>query len=79
MSDAGAEGSGWNPRQYASGAPNVAGRNGSPCTEVVGGLMEKILSRPNMLAALERVVSNKGAPGVDGMPVGALIGYVTQH
>ena len=33
------------------------------------GLMEKIVSRGNMMAAHSRVVSNMGAPGMDGMPV----------
>lgn len=31
--------------------------------------MEEMLSRDNMMAALRRVVANKGAPGIDGMPV----------
>lgn len=31
--------------------------------------MEEVLSRPNMLAAYHRVMSNKGAPGVDGVTV----------
>ena len=34
--------------------------------------MEEVLSRPNMLAAYRRVMSNKGAPGVDGMTVDEL-------
>jgi retron-type reverse transcriptase len=29
--------------------------------------MEKVVERSNILAALERVERNKGAPGVDGM------------
>lgn len=32
-------------------------------------LMEEVLRRENLLKALKRVVSNKGAPGVDGMSV----------
>ena len=31
--------------------------------------MEEVLSRPNMLKAYHRVVGNKGAPGIDGIPV----------
>ena len=38
--------------------------------------MEKIVSRGNMMAAYSRVVSNKGAAGVDNMPVTALKGYL---
>ena len=41
--------------------------------------MEEIVSRGNMMAALSRVVSNKGAPGVDDMPVTALKGYLQEH
>ncbi|HKT53145.1 MAG TPA: group II intron reverse transcriptase/maturase [Caulobacteraceae bacterium] len=32
-------------------------------------LLEAILSRENMMAALRRVMANKGAAGIDGMPV----------
>ncbi|MCA9190847.1 MAG: group II intron reverse transcriptase/maturase [Planctomycetales bacterium] len=37
--------------------------------------MEEVLSRGNMLMAFNRVVSNKGAPGIDGMTVDELWGY----
>lgn len=36
------------------------------------GLLEQVLSRENLLRALKRVVSNGGAPGVDGCTVDAL-------
>lgn len=42
-------------------------------------LMESILERGNMDRALARVVSNKGAPGVDGMTVGQLRGYLKRR
>jgi len=42
-------------------------------------LMERILERGNMLEALRRVESNKGAPGVDGMKTTQLRGYVRRH
>jgi RNA-directed DNA polymerase len=35
--------------------------------------LEKVLCRENMLRAYQRVVSNKGAPGVDGMTVDELM------
>jgi len=41
--------------------------------------MEKIVSRSNLVAALARVVSNKGAPGIDAMPVTALRGYLIEN
>lgn len=33
------------------------------------GLMERVVSRPNMMAAYKRVKQNKGSPGIDGMTV----------
>lgn len=42
-------------------------------------LMESICGRENMLEALQRVESNKGAPGVDGMKTAQLRGYLRRH
>jgi RNA-directed DNA polymerase len=42
-------------------------------------LMENILERGNMFRALDRVRKNKGAPGVDGMNVNQLSGYLKSH
>ncbi|WP_410331402.1 group II intron reverse transcriptase/maturase [Marinobacter sp.] len=42
-------------------------------------LMEQVLERPNLMCAYQRVVSNKGAAGVDQMPVTALKGHLQQH
>jgi len=42
-------------------------------------LLEAILSRENMMAALRRVVANKGAPGVDGLPVEQLWAHLVEH
>jgi RNA-directed DNA polymerase len=42
-------------------------------------LMEKILERNNLLEALKRVESNKGAAGVDGVSTRQLRAYVQQH
>jgi RNA-directed DNA polymerase len=41
-------------------------------------LMEEVLRRENMLRALRRVRSNKGAPGVDGMSVEELVPYLKE-
>jgi RNA-directed DNA polymerase len=41
--------------------------------------MEEVCGRENCLRALKQVKSNKGSPGVDGMKVGELPGYLKQH
>ena len=43
------------------------------------GLWEQIFSRDNLMAALKRVQSNGGAPGVDGMTVDELPGHLRAH
>ncbi|MBF8798546.1 reverse transcriptase domain-containing protein, partial [Pseudomonas aeruginosa] len=42
-------------------------------------LMERVLAPANLKRAYQRVVSNKGAPGADGLPVAALAGYVKHY
>ena len=42
-------------------------------------LMEEICERENLKEALKRVKANKGSPGVDGMTVGELPGYLKEH
>jgi RNA-directed DNA polymerase len=41
--------------------------------------MEEVCGRENCLQALKRVKSNKGSPGIDGMRVSELPGYLKQH
>src|SRR5712691_9602421 len=42
-------------------------------------LMEEVCERANLKEAVRRVQANKGSPGVDGMTVDDLPGYLTQH
>ena len=42
-------------------------------------LLERVLSRPNLQAALKRVRQNKGSPGIDGMSVEELPQYLREH
>jgi RNA-directed DNA polymerase len=42
-------------------------------------LMEEVCERENCKQALARVKANKGSPGVDGMTVHGLPGYLQQH
>ena len=43
------------------------------------GLLEEVLRRENLMGALKRVRSNRGAPGVDGTTVEALSPYLKKH
>jgi RNA-directed DNA polymerase len=43
------------------------------------GLMEWVVSRPNMKSALKRVRKNKGSPGIDGMKTEELLPYLWDH
>ena len=42
-------------------------------------LMEKILDRDNLNKAYQRVKSNKGAPGIDGMTVEEALPWLKEH
>jgi Group II intron, maturase-specific domain len=41
--------------------------------------MEEVCERENCWQAYKRVKANKGSPGIDGMKVGELSGYLKQH
>jgi RNA-directed DNA polymerase len=41
--------------------------------------MEEVCDKENLKRALRRVKANKGSPGIDGMKVGELPGYLKQH
>lgn len=55
-------------------AASVTWTNAEPDT-----LMERVLASANMKRAYQRVVSNKGAPGADGMTVAELADYLKQY
>ena len=46
---------------------------------MVSDLMEQVVDRENMIRAWKRVRANKGSPGVDGMTIGDLTGYLREH
>ncbi len=57
------------PRGTAGGpSPSPAQGGATPRGGQDSGLMEQVVARENMLAALKRVERNGGAPGVDGIP-----------
>jgi RNA-directed DNA polymerase len=66
---------GRNPQRPIAGVPNptASQENSNPRDE---RLMEEVLSKENMIKAMNRVESNQGAAGVDDMPVGELRNYL---
>ena len=49
------------------------------CENKQNHLMEKVVERKNLTAALKRVMQNKGAPGIDGMKVEELLPYLNKE
>jgi|LGOV01.1.fsa_nt_gb group II intron reverse transcriptase/maturase len=78
MSGAMAKGSDQKSPEYANGVTRGTATKEEPCPETQR-LLDMILSRENMQAAYQRVVSNKGAAGIDKMTVGELGDYLRQN
>jgi RNA-directed DNA polymerase len=57
----------------------AVGASGRDTPVGVEGLMERVVERGNLLAALRRVKQNGGSPGIDGMTVEELPGYLCEH
>ena len=69
------------PRQ-AAGIPQdelVAGPSGQPGSIHPQALLAQVLERANLQRALKQMRQNKGAPGIDGMSVDELPGYLRHH
>ena len=71
-------GRGRNPREYGAVHLSATATKGHSSPEELK-LMEVVVGRENMLRALKRVEANKGAPGVDQMPVTQLRPYLKEH
>src|SRR6202521_5820336 len=67
------------PRVSAEGTETLAGKRGIESPAIGERLMEEVCERENCKQALRRVKANKGSPGVDGMTVHDLAGYLKQH
>jgi RNA-directed DNA polymerase len=67
------------PMAPREGTESLAAKR-SPESPAIGEqLMEEVCERENCKQALARVKANKGSPGVDGMTVHELPGYLKQH
>ncbi len=78
MPQATAEGSDRKSREYAIGASNVTATKESSWTKAQTRLIEEVVGRDNMMAAYHRVMSNKGASGIDKMTVGELKAHLVE-
>jgi RNA-directed DNA polymerase len=74
-----AEARGEAPRAVSEGTERITTRDETERPAESERLMEDICQRENLKAALKRVQSNKGSPGVDGMTVGELGGYLKEQ
>lgn len=72
------EGTGRNPEGAGRGASGMATAKGV-FNQERRDLMKAVVERENMERALRRVMSNKGVPGVDGLRVEDLRGYLIRH
>ena len=63
----------------AVGTESVVARRRAESPAIGEQLMEEVCERENCKQALARVKANKGSPGVDGMTVHDLPGYLQQH
>src|SRR5665811_1169318 len=73
------EGSGEARAGRGTGAELLAAERGTESPARSERLMEVICERENLKEALKRVKSNQGGPGIDGMTVGELPGYLKEH
>jgi RNA-directed DNA polymerase len=75
----GEEGRGEAPKLIPAGTESSAAKRGTENPAITEPLMEEVCERENCKRALKRVKANKGSPGVDGMTVQALPGFLQQH
>ena len=67
------------PTARREGTETSTAKRGCESPVIGEQVMEEVCGRENLLRALRRVKSNKGSPGIDGMTVGVLPGYLKQH
>jgi RNA-directed DNA polymerase len=67
------------PKGLPEGTESSAGKRGAESPAIAEQLMEEVCGRENCKQALKRVKANKGSPGVDGITVHDLLGYLKEH
>jgi RNA-directed DNA polymerase len=67
------------PKINPAGTESSATKRGTENPAITESLMEEVCERENCKRALKRVKANKGSPGVDGMTVQKLSGFLQQH
>ena len=66
-------------REGYAGVPSVGARDNRERDNATQDLLREILRGRNLLEAMKRVKSNKGAAGIDGMTVDELESWCTEH
>jgi len=74
-----AEDTGEARRAAGEGTETLTAKRKAESPAIGEQLMEDVCERENCKQALSRVKANQGSPGVDGMTVGELPGYLKQH
>ena len=67
------------PRVPSEGTEPLTAERGTQSPASTERLMEEVLEAENLKKALKRVKANKGSPGIDGMTVEQLPGYLEKH
>src|SRR6202158_1740432 len=67
------------PTTSGEGTESLTAKRRAESPAIGEPMMEEVCERENCKQALARVKANKGSPGVDGMTVRELPGYLKQH
>jgi len=67
------------PRAPGEGTESLTANCATESPARAEQLMEEVCGRENCQQALRRVKANRGSPGIDGMKVAELPGYLKQH
>jgi RNA-directed DNA polymerase len=67
------------PKARREGTEALTAKREYESSALAEPVMEEVCGRENCLRAIRRVKANKGSPGIAGMRVGQLPGYLKQH